>query len=196
MILVEEESGTQNPEGTARDIHEPGVEELLDLVEPDITETLAAVTDAVSSVAASLDAVDGVMATRGKGAGDNRKRGGGDIIPRWQRWEIRFLSTTLDAYSKQLGFFGIELGALGGGQLGVDYAAFDSGSLKKRSGGTESDDRLYFIWQGGRFQQQDRALLQQAGVSTTGRVICQFYPKPLENQLAVLEKQEMGSRAR
>jgi hypothetical protein len=134
------------------------------------------------------------MATRGKGAGDNRQRGGGDIIPRWQRWEVRFLSTTLDTYRKQLGFFGIELGALGGGQLGVDYAAFDNGSLKKRSGAAEGDDRLYFIWQGGRFQQQDRALLEQAGVATAGRVICQFYPKPLENQLVVLEKQEMGSR--
>ena len=67
MLLVEEEPGTLNPEGTARDIHEPGVEELLDLVEPDITETLAAVTDAVSSVAASLDAVDAGQARRSSG---------------------------------------------------------------------------------------------------------------------------------
>ena len=73
VFLVEDEPGTTNPEGTARDINEPGIEELTDIIEPDITETLAAVTEAVSSVAASLDAVDGVMATRGKGAGDNRK---------------------------------------------------------------------------------------------------------------------------
>ncbi|MDG2383592.1 MAG: hypothetical protein P8N76_18110 [Pirellulaceae bacterium] len=196
VFLVEEEPGTQNPEGTARDINEPGIEELTDLIEPDITETLAAVTDAVSSVAASLDAVDGVMATRGKGAGDNRKRGGGDIIPRWQRWEIRFQSTTLDAYAKQLEFFKIELGALGGGRAGVDYAQFDRGGLKKRSvAGDAKDERLYFIWRGGRLKQQDITLLQQAGVTTAGRVVCQFYPKDIENQLAVLEKQQMGSRA-
>lgn len=195
VFLVEEEPGTQNPEGTARDINEPGIEELTDIIEPDITETLAAVTDAVSSVAASLDAVDGVMATRGKGAGDNRKRGGGDTIPRWQRWEIRFESTTLESYAKQLEFFGIELGALGGGKAGVDYAQFGRGGVKKRSvGGDAKDERLYFIWQGGKLKQQDQTLLQQAGISTAGRVICQFYPPAVENQLAVLEKQALGSR--
>ena len=195
VFLVEDEPGTTNPEGTARDINEPGIEELTDIIEPDITETLAAVTEAVSSVAASLDAVDGVMATRGKGAGDNRKRGSGDVIPRWQRWEIRFESTTLESYAKQLEFFGIELGALGGGRGGVDYAQMKGGSPQQRSVNADAkDDRLYFIWQGGKLTQQDQALLQQAGVSTTGRVVCQFYPKSIENQLAVLEKQKLGSR--
>ena len=195
VFLVEDEPGTTNPEGTARDINEPGIEELTDIIEPDITETLAAVTEAVSSVAASLDAVDGVMATRGKGAGDNRKRGSGDVIPRWQRWEIRFESTTLESYAKQLEFFGIELGALGGGRGGVDYAQMKGGSPQQRSVNADAkDDRLYFIWQGGKLKQQDQALLQQAGVSTTGRVVCQFYPKLIENQLAVLEKQKLGSR--
>jgi len=195
VFLVDEEPGTTNPEGTARDIHEPGIEELTDIIEPDITETLAAVTEAVSSVAASLDAVDGVMATRGKGAGDNRKRGSGAVIPRWQRWEIRFESTTLEAYAKQLEFFGIELGALGGGRGGVDYAQMKSGSPQQRSVDADTkDDRLYFIWQGGKLKQQDQSLLQQAGISTTGRVLCQFYPKSIENQLAVLEKQKLGSR--
>lgn len=195
VFLVEDEPGTTNPEGTARDINEPGIEELTDIIEPDITETLAAVTEAVSSVAASLDAVDGVMATRGKGAGDNRKRGSGDVIPRWQRWEIRFESTTLESYAKQLEFFGIELGALGGGRGGVDYAQMKGGSPQQRAVNADAkDDRLYFIWQGGKLKQQDQALLQQAGVSTTGRVVCQFYPKSIENQLAVLEKQKLGSR--
>ena len=32
-------------------------------------------------------------------------------------------------------------------------------------------------------------------MTTAGRVVCQFYPKDIENQLAVLEKQQMGSRA-
>jgi hypothetical protein len=53
---------------------------------------------------------------------------------------------------------------------------------------------LYFIWQGGRFKDQDRALLSRAGVNTTGRVICQFYPPALEDQLAVLEQQQMNNR--
>lgn len=194
MFLVEEEEGTTNPEGTARDINEPGIEEL-DLAEPDVQDTLAAVTDAVSTVAASLDAIEGAMATRGSGAGDNRKRGGGDLIPRWQRWEVRFDSTTIESYAKQLEFFRIELGAIGGGQPTIDYAQFEKGKLQKRSVPSDTeDDRLYFIWQGGKFKEQDRALMQQAGVNTTGRVLCQFYPPDVENQLAVLEKQELGTR--
>lgn len=194
MFLVEEEPGTDNPEGTARDINEPGIEEL-DLAEPDVQDTLAAVTDAVSSIAASLDAIDGAMATRGSGAGDSRKRGGGDLIPRWQRWEIRYISTTLESYAKQLEFFGIELAAIGGGQSTIDYAIFENGNLKSRSvNASQEDDRLYFIWQGGKFKEQDRALLSRAGINTTGRVICQFYPPAIENQLAVIEKEAMGSR--
>jgi hypothetical protein len=194
MYLVEEEEGTTNPEGTARDINEPGIEEL-DLAEPDVQDTLAAVTDAVSSVAASLDALEGAMATRGSGAGDSRKRGGGDLIPRWQRWEVGFDGTTLDSYAKQLEFFGIELGAIGGGQPTIDYAFFQRGKLQNRSvPSTTEDERLYFIWQGGKFKEQDRALLQRAGVNTTGRVMCQFYPPAIENQLAVLEKEALGAR--
>ena len=194
IVPLEEESGTQNPPGTARDVNEPGVEELNDLIEPDVKETLEAVTEALSSIAASLDAVDGVMATRGKGAGDNRKRGNGDdVIPRWERWEIRYSSTTLSDYRKQLGFFGIELGAIGGGRKGVDYVSFANGGAKARSS-TDEDERLYFRWQGGPFKDLDRQLMEQAGVPTTGRILCQFFSPELENQLAVLEKQKMGDR--
>ncbi len=193
MFLVEEEPGTDNPEGSARDINEPGIEEL-DLAEPDVQDTLAAVTDAVSSVAASLDAIEGAMATRGSGAGDSRKRGGGDLIPRWQRWEVRYISTTLESYGKQLEFFGIELAAIGGGRNSVDYASLKNGTWQRRSSASGEDERLYFIWTGGKFKDQDRALLAQAGVDTTGRVLCQFYPPEIENQLAVLENARLGNR--
>ncbi len=191
MYLVEEEG--EDLSDMLDRLEEPGVEELQDLVEPDVKETLAAVTDAVSTVAASLDAMETVMSTRGRGGADGRKRGSG-TIPRWQRWEIRFQATTLESYAKELEFFGIELAALGGGRPGIDYAFFDQGVLKTRSIDNADDDRLYFIWQGGKFKEQDRALLSRAGVSTTGRIMCQFYPPALENQLAVLEQQELGSR--
>ena len=194
MFLFEDSGDTVNPEGSARDINEPGVEEL-DLAEPDVQDTLAAVTDAVSSVAASLDAIDGAMSTRGSGAGDNRKRGTGGLIPRWQRWEIRYLSTTLESYTKQLDFFGIELGVVGGGQPTIDYARYKGGRPIKRSvPADDKDERLYFIWQGGKFKAHDRSLLARAGVNTTGRIMCQFYPAAIENQLAVLENQSLGSR--
>jgi hypothetical protein len=37
-------------------------------------------------------------------------------------------------------------------------------------------------------------LLTQAGIETSGRAICQFYPPDLENQLAVLEERARESR--
>jgi hypothetical protein len=195
VFVVDEEPGTQNPPGTARDINEPGVEELDDLVEPDVKDTLAAVTDAVSSIAASLDAIDGAASTRGNGMGDNRKRGSGDAIPRHERWEVKYSSTTLADYSSQLAFFKIDLGAMGGGRPGVDYAYFDGSSLKQKNlKNAAEDDRLYFVWQGGKFKDQDRKLLGQVGIPTTGRALCQFYPKDVENQLAVLELQKRGNR--
>lgn len=193
LVLVEEEEGTTNPEGTARDIHEPGIEEL-DLTEPDVQDTLAAVTDAVSSVAASLDAVEGAMSTRGQGAGDNRKRGNGDHLSRAERWEINFLSTTLESYQKQLEYFQIELGAIGGGRPSVDYAYFENGAIKTRSGPSAEEKRLNFSWRGGKFKEQDRALLNRGGVATTGRALFQFYSPQLENQLAVLEQEARGDR--
>jgi hypothetical protein len=192
VFLVEEESGPEEAESSATEIREPGLEEL-DLVTPDVQDTLAAVTDAVSSVAASLDAIETAVSSRGSG-GDGRKQGSG-VIPRWQRWEIRYVSTTLDSYAKQLEYFGIELAALGGGQATVDYARFSNGRPQRRAADSAtSDERLYFIWQGGKFKEQDRALLARAGINMTGRVICQFYPPEIENQLAVLEQNELGGR--
>ncbi len=195
LVVLDEESGTQNPPGSARDINPPGVEELDDLVEPDVQDTLAAVTDAVSSIAASLNAIDGAVATRGNGMGDNRKRGNGDSIPRHERWEVKFSSTTLADYSAQLAFFRIDVAAFGGGRPGVEYVYFDNKVAKKKSlANPEEDERIYFVWQGGKFKQYDRSLLGQVGIPTTGRVIMQFYPKDVENQLALLEQEKRGSR--
>lgn len=192
MFLVEEDTGLID-EGDAYDIDEPGLDEL-NLAEPDIQDTLAAVTDAVTSVAATLDAIDSAVSARGKG-GDGRQRGAGGLIPRWQRWEIRYAETTLESYLKQLDFFGIELAALGGGQPSIDYVAFERGRpVRRTAAADEKDERLYFIWQGGPFKEQDRGLLTQAGVPTTGRVICQFYPPSVENQLAILEQAQLGTR--
>lgn len=191
VFLVEEE-GEETNEQDAREVQEPGLEDLA-LVEPDVQETLAAVTDAVSSISASLDAIETAVSTRGQG-GEGRKAGSG-VIPRWQRWEVRFLSTTLESYAKQLEFFGIELAAMGGGKAGVDYAAFDKGRIVRRqSSEGDEDKRLYFVWQGGRFQQQDRTLLAQAGINTQGRITCQFFPPQLENTLAVLEQKQLGGK--
>jgi len=198
--LIEELGGRQESAmGTARELSEPGVDELEDLVEPQLQDALAAVTDAISSQAAALDALDAPTSGRGRGAGDSRQPGPGgtgeDIIPRWQRWEIRFSSASLETYARQLDHFGIELAAIGGGKPVIDYARNLARAVPEhRTGAASAEDRLYMTWQGGELQQADRELLQRAKISLAGRLLVQFYPPNVEQQLATLEKLYAGTR--
>ncbi len=90
-------------EGFERDIEPPGAEEVEELAEPTLAETLEAVTDAVTSVAASLDSIDtsSDLSVDGSARGDSRPPGplgeGDDIVPRFERWELKFQSKGLAA---------------------------------------------------------------------------------------------------
>ena len=195
VTLVEEPAGRgDHAKGYARDLEEPGLEELEELETPQLEATLEAVTDAVTSVSASLDALstDATVSGKGSGLGDSRESGPGgdgeDIIPRWERLQIRYASDSIAKYGQQLDFFGIELGAAGGGKDQVDYArSFSKGSPVKRSGGGDAEKRLYMTWTSGELLEMDRQLLTRAGIPVQRRVTMQFYPKDTENSLAVLE---------
>jgi len=193
--IVENPAGRgENAEGFERDFEPPGAEEVEDLLEPTMEDTLQAVTDAVSSVPASFESVDSnaSASTAGTGKGDSRPPGpmgeGDDIIPRFERWKLKFLAKNLSAYALQLDFFSIELGALGGQIQGVDYAARLSGAPQTRRGESESEKRLYFMWTTpGPLKEYDRQLLLKAGINTADRQMLKFIPKELENMLANIE---------
>ena len=94
-------------QGSARDIEEPGVEELPDVQEPQLADALEAMTDAISSQQASMEAHDGNAEQMGKGsgAGDSRAAGPGgegnlDVIPPWERWEIKYSTKSVDDYAE------------------------------------------------------------------------------------------------
>ncbi len=188
--IVENAAGREdNAEGTERDFEPPGADEIVDLAEPSIQETLTAVTDAVSSVAA-VDAVS----TQVTGKGDSRPPGpegeGEDIVPRHERWELKFSAKNVSGYAQQLDFYKIELGALGGGVQGVDYVSGLSGSPKVRRGASADEKRLYFMWvdRSSPLYQYDRQLLQKAGVNIgAGREMMKFIEPELENMLAHVE---------
>jgi hypothetical protein len=176
-----------NAEGTERDFDPPGADEIVELSEPTIQETLTAVTDAVSSVAA----VPETGTTSGKG--DSRPPGpeaeGDDIIPRHERWNLRFSAKNANAYAQQLDYYKIELGAIGGGP-GVDYAFGLAGSPQTRHGKRDDEKRLYFMWvdRSSPLYQFDRQLLQKAGVNIgAGRETLKFIEPELENMLAHVE---------
>ncbi len=195
--IIENPAGRgENPEGFERDFEPPGAEEVEELMEPTLQDTIEAVTDAVSSVAASLVTTDtaATATTSGTGAGDSRPPGpegeGEDIIPRFERWQLEFTAKGLKPYAQQLDFHKIELGVVGGSVQGVDIANNLASSPKSsRNPNPETEKRLYFMWTTpSPLMQYDRQLLQQAGVSMAGnRSMMKFIPKELENELAVIE---------
>ncbi len=191
-IPLEQPAGRgDNPEGFERDFEPPGAEEVEELMEPTLQDTIEAVTDAVSSVAASLDTMDtnATATTAGSGAGDSRPPGpegeGDDTVPRYERWQLNFASKDLRSYARQLDFYGIELAAIGGGIQGVDYAYDLSTNPKsRRQTDSASEKRLYFMWTSpSPLQRYDEQLLQQAGVSVAGRSQIRFIPPELEEDL-------------
>jgi len=197
--LVENVPGRgDHAEGFERDLLAPGMEEMPELAEPQLEATMEAMTDAVSNVAASMDVVSTPSTATSKGEGgmgDSRPPGplgeGDNIIPRWERWEIRFESSSVRAYASQLQFFKIELGAAGGGKKNVDYAFnLTKSRPDTRSGPGNKEQRLYMTWRGGNLQKFDRQLLSSAGINTgNGRLLMQFYPEKVEDKLAWIEKE-------
>jgi hypothetical protein len=206
-IKIEEERVAgrgDHAEGFERDIEPPGAEDVQELTEPTLAETLEAVTETATSVAASLDSIDSnsTASTAGTGRGDSRPPGplgeGDDIVPRFERWELKFQAKGLKPYATQLDFYKIELGCVGGGVPTVDYAFSLAASPQKRSGTSEEENkrtRLYFMWrQEGPLKEFDRQLLQQAGVQTQGRQLLKFIPKELEDNLAQVEMKYANSK--
>jgi hypothetical protein len=194
--IIENPAGRgDNPEGFERDFEPPGAEEVEELMEPTLQDTLEAVTDAVSSVAGALVTTDtqATATTAGTGAGDSRPPGpegeGEDIIPRFERWQLNFTARDVRQYATQLDFYGIELGAIGGPIQGVDVAKNLVASPQTyRIVDTGAEKRLYFMWSTpSPLMEFDRQLLQQAGIQLPSRQMLKFITKDLENQLAQIE---------
>jgi hypothetical protein len=120
---------------------------------------------------------------------------GDDIIPRHLRWQVQYDTSDGLAYAKQLDFFGIELGAVGGGRPLIDYASsLQKGRPDSRSGQGDAEQRLYLTWTGGTLAKFDRDFLTRAGVPTARRIIVQFYPEPVENRLAIIEMEAAAKK--
>ena len=192
--------GSFNPEGLEQDFLEPGEDEVVDLTEPSMQDSLLAVTDAVSNVAASrrTNLINRSGRQGDKSDGDSRPPGPDgvdDLIPRFERWQLNFSAKDLDSYARQLDHYGTEIGLIGGGIQGVDYARFLSSPRPRLRHGTSSDEtRLYFLWtDAGPLMRFDRQLMRRAfdsGSSNTpveNRQMLKFISQGLENQLAKLE---------
>jgi hypothetical protein len=186
-----------------RELEEPNPEELQELLEPPIEQTLEMVASVVTVEIEQLEALEGdtsLGAGEGSGVGDGRDKGPGgpgtsDGIPAWERWEIRMSATNLDEYARQLDFFQVELGVAGGGNPNVDYISKLAASTPTvRIGNPRDERRLRFLHRSGELRQADRALAAKAGVRTEGRVVFQFYNEQTYNSLLALESARKGQR--
>ena len=189
--------GWELNEGTqVEDFTVPSEAEVSALDQPSVDQLLLALTDVVSSQAASINSIESPTQRDAAAPGfiGTSKRVGGpdgdaDIVPRFERWFLQFSARDQAEYAAQLDQYGIELGVLGGGIEGVDYISdFADHQPQVRRGDQAGEDRLYFLWTGkNKLARYDQALAAKAGVSMDNRILTKFIPRDLENQLAVIE---------
>ena len=202
--LIEPFGRGEHAKGYERDMEEPGLEEIEEFTEPRIEETFEAITDTITTNAASLMALNtgATSSSHGTGMGDSRAAGpGGDgdgsVVPRVERWRINLPAKNVGEFAAQLDHFKIEIGALGGGISTVDYAANLSGKIRtRRLTGGASEKRLFFHPEEKISIVYTRQLLEKAGVSVSGRVSLHFYPKKAEAELASVENSYLKTKKR
>jgi len=200
-LLEERVPGGMAALGAQREFVDPGVEEFADVQTPQLADTLAAVTTAVTTQEAALDEMFGAadVVGAGQGAGHRDARGGSgqgqkEVVPRWDRFQMKLSSNSLRAYARQLDHFRIEIGVLGGGVDGITYVLnLSAPSPTTRRGFGDEENRLYFA-QDSTLKDLDRQLLAKAGVDSAGRTIVYFVPADVENTLARLEREYAGGR--
>ena len=179
------------------------VEEVSDRVE--IAEALSTVAEAAESgvgMAVASDQTQPQFDTGidnkgrpGSAKGTGRKGlgvgGGTGGFPREQRWFVRFGDKAgLDEYAKQLGFFGVELGALLPDSRLAYMSKLSQPVPDVRYVKTGKDEqRLYMTWQGGDRRGADVDLFKRANVDVgPDTTIFHFYSKATESKLAQLER--------
>lgn len=182
-------------------------EEPRDFEEPSVQTAPGAMLDAVAEAGSGLAEVDigpvmpsggpvasgkraSKLGTGGPGLGFGPGDGG---VAREQRWSIVYnTEQTPVEYARQLDALGVELAVVEGPDRLLYLSNLSSPEPTKRYGSGQSDGRLYFLWQGRGRKASDLALLQKAGVPVGDRVVLQFYPKGVEDQLAQLEVRYRG----
>jgi hypothetical protein len=184
--------------GLKRDLEPPGIEDVPELIEPQLQDTLSAISTAIAAKTALLSDEDIDSETdvgRGRGLGDNRRAGSGSGDgPGEPRREIRFEPASLRQYAQWLDYFGIELGVLGRDNK-VYYAYNLSRDVPStRVGDPAQDQRLYMNPVNTEFAALDRRLVAKAGIADKGDIILQFFPPETQAILYSLEQKRAGER--
>jgi len=181
-MAVANEPGDEKPEGVADDILEPGVEEFPEVEVPQLANALEAVTDAVSSVRASLEKRSGDAAQMGAGSGYGSRDGGpgtgGDGIPEYKRWIINYEAENIDTYGQQLDFFNIDIGVIHQTRNDIWRVNRPGGGAKViKTSRNQENSTLRFQHKKPRMRRWDLELCKRAGAPVDNTVQAQFYPE-------------------
>lgn len=196
--------GSQGDNLEDRDMEVPGMDEIPELMEPKVEQSLESITQVVASQDLILDTFGGKGGFgegEGTGIGDGRGPGSGpgtsDGIPAWDRWEVRWAASDLELYKRQLDFFNIEFGVAGGGIPTVDYVKGFTAAQPalRKAQNPKQEKRVRFLYRGGPLKQVDRNLAQKAGINVDGRIVFHFYSQETYNQLLALENEKMKPRS-
>lgn len=201
LIVIEETEGEDKPKGEADDVLEPGVEEFPDVETPQLKDALEAVTSAISTVRADMEARDGSATEQGRGRGlgskDGGGGGGGGIVPEYKRWRIEYEASDVGTYSRQLSFFKIDVGAVHQLNNNITRLADPGGAPRVvRSNRQAEAKAVHFGHANQRLQRWDTQLLKNANVDTEQCLIRQFYPDQTRASLRQLERDYLASARR
>jgi hypothetical protein len=120
-------------------------------------------------------------------------------IPRHERWEIAFPpGNTSESYTRQLDYFRIELGMVGGGSMITYLTNLSDPAPTTRTAPADEETRLYLVWSRGAMREADEQLAAKAKIATGGKTFVHFCPPQIETELARLEDAEakMNGRTR
>jgi hypothetical protein len=201
FVPVEASSPNTN-QGISDEPDPPGAEDAPELTEPQLQDTLDALTSAVSAKEVMLS--DEVInadaeAGKGKGLGDARMAGpGGDgvleRVPRWERWKIRFEPESQGDFASWLDYHKIEIGILGRDNL-VHYATdLSAGSPQVHQGPPNKESRGYTSAADGPMPTLTIALARKADITRLGTTVLLFYPNDIEELLYLTEKEALDKK--
>lgn len=197
FVPVEASSPSAN-QGLAEEPEPPGAEEAPELVEPQLQDTLDALSMATLDEALLADeAIDAAEdASKGEGLGDSRQAGPGsdgvvERVPRWERWKIRFEPKSAGDFAKWLDQNKIRIGVLG--RDNKVHVAWDFTQATPQTASAEPVE--YGGWgqtapADGPMPALAANLARKAGVFGRGTIILLFYPKAVEDLLWTLEQEK------
>ena len=201
-----EEKLNAPPDQPVLDFQPPAEQELPETSQALARPAMESIPLIVESQLVTLDALGEMEADRNRsgkqGAGGDGPLGGGILkidaaAKSCDRWEIRFSTSDIEEYKRQLDYFGIELGVAGGGVETVDYVkGFTSARPTTRlAQDPKTEKRIRFLYRDGPLKQADRELARAAGIEIEERVVFQFYTTEMYQTLLKLENDRMKPRS-